>query len=248
MDRRELVQFLDAYLGIADVEDASLNGLQIQGARDVGRIGLAVDACMEAFTRAHEAGIDFLVVHHGLMWGRQYRLVGMHAARYRLLFAAGMNLYAAHLPLDFHAQVGNNAVLLRLAGVEDTETVEAGGGAVIAGGTLAEPADRAAFLARIEARVGPARLLGFGPDVVRRVAVVSGKAASLIPAVAACGFDTFLTGEADHSRYHEARELGINVLFAGHYATETVGLRALGTVIEERFGVPAAFVDVPTGM
>lgn len=247
--RDRLVSYLDDYLGIPEWEEKSLNGLQVEGRADIERIALATDAALATFVMAEEAGAGFLIVHHGLFWGRVEPIVGPWRDRIAALLDAGISLYAAHLPLDAHPGVGNNAVLARLLKLENLMPFGRWDTRAIGWrGHLESPTDRAALAGRLEALL-EARpdVLPFGPDEIRSVAIVSGAAADLVPEAAAAGVDAFITGETSHVAWHLARELRVNVVFAGHYATETLGVRALGDHLSREFGIETVFLDAPTG-
>jgi len=250
MDRDEVVRYLDEYLKIAEIEDDSRNGLQVEGRAEVRHVTLAVDACMAAFRRAGEIGADMLVVHHGLFWDSYRPLVGGHLRRVRALLDRELSLYAVHLPLDAHAEVGNNAALAEILGLETVTTFGQYRGVSV--GLEVRPAQELsveAFVALVEERLGaPVVTQAFGPPRVRRVGIVSGGGASMIEQAAAHGLDLFLTGERSHSFYHQAAELGIHVLYAGHYVTETLGVKALGRHLAGRFGLQTTFIELPTGL
>jgi dinuclear metal center YbgI/SA1388 family protein len=249
IERDALVTYLDAYLAIADWPDKSLNGLQVEGLPEVRTIALATDAALATFGMAAGAAAQFLIVHHGLFWGEAVAVTGAHRERLAALFDAGISLNAFHLPLDAHAEVGNNAVLASLLGLTERRPFGRYGERWIGvEGRLPQPCDPAGLAARIEALLGVRPdVLAFGGDTVRRVAIVSGAAADLVPEAAAAGVDAFVTGETSHIAWHAARERDLNVFFAGHYATETLGVRALGDHLSERFGVETVFLDAPTG-
>ncbi|HKY59583.1 MAG TPA: Nif3-like dinuclear metal center hexameric protein [Gemmatimonadota bacterium] len=249
LPRDRLVTYLNEYLEIAAWDEKSLNGLQVEGAAEVERVALATDAALATFAMAQEAGAAFLIVHHGLFWGRVEPVVGPQRARIAALLGAGISLYAAHLPLDAHPGVGNNAVLARLLKVENLVPFGRWGGRTLGWrGLLRATTDRAGLAAGLEALL-QARpdVLPFGADEIRSVAIVSGAAADLVDEAAAAGVDAFVTGETSHVAWHRARELGMNVFFAGHYATETLGVRALGDHLAGEFGVETVFLDSPTG-
>ncbi|MGH7563401.1 MAG: Nif3-like dinuclear metal center hexameric protein [Gemmatimonadota bacterium] len=249
VDRDRLVAHLDGYLAIDEWEEKSLNGLQVEGTAVVDRVALATDAALATFAMAEEAGAGFLIVHHGLFWGQVLPIVGSHRARIAALLDAGISLYAAHLPLDAHPEVGNNAVLARLLELRERLPFGRWGDRAIGWwGDLPAPTDRAGLGARLEALLGARPdVLAFGSDEIRSVAIVSGAAADLVPEAAKSGVDAFVTGETSHVIWHHARELGVNVLFAGHYASETLGVRALGDHVSKEFGIDAVFLDAPTG-
>ena len=247
--RDEIVAYLDSYLRVAEIPDSSPNGLQVQGGERVTTIAYAVDASVQTIEAAAKAKADMLLVHHGLWWGRHEQIVGNMHARISALVHNDLSLYASHLPLDCHPEVGNNVELARLLGLE----VERGFGEykgieirVIA--TAPEPIPRAEFTQRLETGVRTIpQSLTFGPTNVSRVAIISGGGAMQAEAARQAGCDTLVTGETSHSAYHHARECGINLIYGGHYATETVGLKALDRHLRKRFSVGGRFLAAPTG-
>jgi dinuclear metal center YbgI/SA1388 family protein len=251
MERDRLVSYLDDYLRVADIEDKSQNGLQVEGPAVLQKVAFAVDSSLVAFDRAVAAGAQLLIVHHGLFWGRGLRLVGPHFARIRTLIEGHCGLYAAHLPLDLHPEVGNNVELARLLRLEevcpfgDYHGIEIG-----VRGVLEPPLEVALLIGRLTQvlSVPPIRILAHGPERAREVAIVSGAAIDLIDQVDETELDTFITGETDHAFFHQASERHLNVFFAGHYATETLGVKALARHLEQRFELETVFLDVPTGM
>lgn len=248
---REIAAWADDLLSVDAIEDYpfALNGLQVDGRRKVRRIGAATDACRATIDLAVEARCDLLMVHHGLFWGGARPLVGPLYERLRRLFESGMGLYSVHLPLDAHPEVGNNALLAAEFELREVTPFGTLGGSDGIGVIGTVDASRAELAARAEAACGqrPIVIPG-GPERAARLAIISGGAGSRIEAAARAGADTFLTGEGTHHTYHEAMELGINVIYAGHYATETLGVRALARRAAEHFGVEHAFFDVPTGL
>jgi dinuclear metal center YbgI/SA1388 family protein len=250
MQRDDLVHYLDGYLQVAAIEDRSNNGLQVEGVQEVERIAFAVDGSMAAFEAAASAGAQMLIVHHGLFWGEPILVTGIHRRRLAGLFDAGISLYAAHLPLDFHSEVGNNVTLARWLVLEEVTPFGDYHG-YLAGvvGSLAEamPLDRFATLVEETLQEPVVKVWPFGVPVVRRVGISSGGASFLLQQAGAEGVDVFLTGEMSHSAFHEAKELGLNVIYGGHYATETAGLKALAAHLSARFAVETTFLDLPTG-
>jgi len=245
VQRTTLVQYLDSYLKIEEIEDTSNNGLQVEGTVEVRCVAFAVDACQVSIDAAIAAGAQMLIVHHGLFWSKPLPLVGPHRRRVKALLDADCSLYAAHLPLDVHPEVGNNVELARLLGL--TVAGDFGDVGVVAhapaGLTLS------ALVEQVEAVLGfTPRVQACGPETVQRVAIVSGGPARNIAKAAQAGCDTYLTGEPSHSVYHDPAEYGINVIFAGHYATEKVGLQALARHLEAKFGLETTFIDLPTGL
>jgi dinuclear metal center YbgI/SA1388 family protein len=247
--RDALVAYLDEFLDTAAWTDKSLNGLQVEGAERVIRLALATDTAQATIDMAVEAGAQMMIAHHGLFWGRIEPVTGPFRARLASLLRAEISLYVSHLPLDAHPDVGNNAVLARLLELRDLEPFGSwGSGAIGVLGRLPATVDRAGLAAKLEALLGERpHVLAFGPDSISRVAIVSGAASDLIPEAARAPVDAFVTGETSHTAVHQARERNLNVLFAGHYATETLGVRALGDHLAEHFGLELVFLDVPTG-
>ncbi len=245
-----LVAYLDEYLQVGEAKDWGENGLQVEGADEVRSLAFAVDASHAAIAGAVAAGARMLIVHHGLFWGKPLRIVGAHRRRVKTLLDGGCSLYGVHLPLDRHPEVGNNAELARLLGLKVAGNLGEAFGAPVGFVTEPEaplPLDR--LVERVRTAVGvPLLVQAGGPSIVRKVGIISGGAAGEIAAAVAAGCDTYLTGETSHSSYHDAAEQGINVIYAGHYATETVGLRALARHLERRFGLPWTFIEGPTGL
>ncbi len=250
MRTSELVTYLNDYLNVAAIEDRSNNGLQVEGASDVTRVAFAVDACQSAFEAAREAKAQLLIVHHGLFWSEVKLLTGPHFKRVKTLLDANVGLYAAHLPLDYHAEVGNNVELCRLIGLMDIQPWGTHKGQAAGyGGSLPQPITLNKLAAKIDELLNTrSRVLAFGPQVIDRVAVCSGGASSLIPQVQSSGYTTYFSGETSHSYYHDAKDYGLNVIYSGHYATETVGLKALARHLEAKFNLQTVFIDLPTGL
>ncbi len=247
----KIVEFLDNELGIsAFPNDSSLNGLQVECSRETCSITLAVDACEQSIRMAARHGSGLLIVHHGLFWGGQAPVTGIMASRIRLLMEKGISLYASHLPLDCHPEVGNNAQLSMMLGVDSPARFGNYHGVEIGlCGNIPAPMTAASFAAKVRRVTGSrVSIFAFGPQKIRKVAVVSGGGASLLGDACRAGCDAMLTGETDHSAYHVAREYGVNLFCAGHYATETFGVKALGKHIESHFGLKTWFADVPTGL
>jgi dinuclear metal center YbgI/SA1388 family protein len=246
----ELVPYLDDYLDIRRVPDwkDAHNGLQVDGRDSVNRIAVAVDACLATISQTCAAGADLLIVHHGLFWGNTAPVTGAYYRRLATLIKNDVALYSCHTPLDAHAEVGNNHVLLRRLGL--TAAGRFGEMESVPLGVWAETDEsRGDFVARVAEVLGVTPLvIAAGPERVARVGIITGGAGSWIDRAAAAGLDTFLTGEGAHHTYFEAEERGLNVLYAGHYATETLGVRALAEHLTHRFGVETMFLDHPTGL
>ncbi len=251
MNRNVLVHALDTYLRVHEIEDQSMNGLQVEGPAEIQRVAFAVDSSLAGFQKAVAQSADLLIVHHGLFWGKERALVGPFYQRIRTLVTGNLGLYAAHLPLDMHEEVGNNVQLARALNLEVAGPFQDRRGTAI--GVIARPSagplDREALRNRVNSRLETQSVVQwYGTAQVQTVGIVSGGAASMIGLAAQQGCDLFLTGETNHNYAHDAPEYGMNVVFAGHYATETVGLKALAHWIEEKFMLETFFIDLPTGM
>jgi len=251
MDRAELVSYLDSYLRIGEISDYGPQGLQVETANpSVQRIALAVDVSPVIIETAVSYQADMLLVHHGVLWRQVERIAGPLGARVRQMMGHGLNLYAAHLPLDVHPEVGNNAVLAHMFGVTNLEWWYTPTNVPIAvvGDVPGQPSlEELANHVNRELNTS-ATVLAHGPKTVQRLAILSGFGADKVAEAKALGADTFLTGETSHANYWAAADFGMNVIFAGHYATETVGVQALGAHLTEKFGIETRFFDFPTKM
>lgn len=250
MKLSELVAHLDEKLGTATVPDYSnaFNGLQVANAGEVHKVATAVDASEETIRQAIDAGCSLLVVHHGLFWDGPGPVTERRYRRLKLLFDNDLAVYSTHIPLDVHPELGNNVLLAGALGVAVDGTFGVYSGIPVGVmGTL--EIRREALAARLDDLLGVrVKMIAGGPERVSRVGVITGGAGSMIRDAVAAGLDAFVTGEGAHHTYFDAMEYGINVYYAGHYMTETFGVRALGAYIEEQFGLPHHFIDCPTGL
>jgi dinuclear metal center YbgI/SA1388 family protein len=253
---RDLVGYLDGYLRIAEIPDDpnAVNGLQVENRGTISRIVAAVDASQATIDGLNGPSAALLLVHHGLFWEGNLPVTGRRYRRIRALLERDTALYSAHIPLDLHPGVGNNAVLARALGLVDPEPFGTHKGILIGvAGTQPGPAATREDLVRrladlLSLTPSAIRLIAGGPEQIRRVGVITGAAGTAIGQAREAGCDTFITGEGAAHTYFDAMELGVNVIYAGHYATETVGVRALAEHLGERFGLPWEFHDHPTGM
>jgi len=248
VDRDDLVAHLDEFLAAGSGRDYCPNGLQVEGRVAVGKIVVGVSACQELFEEAAQQRADAVLVHHGLFWEKDPRpLVGLLYRRIRILIDAGINLIAYHLPLDRHDQVGNNILAAHRFGISRPEPFgEYDGLSIGFGGTLDEPMDPEAFALRCEEVFGQRPMtFAAGPDRIDRAAFVSGAAENLLHEAVAQGYDAFVTGEVSEWVMNVARESGVHFFAAGHYATERLGVQALGDHVARTFGIDVDFVDVP---
>ncbi|TRO61983.1 Nif3-like dinuclear metal center hexameric protein [Candidatus Bathyarchaeota archaeon] len=237
-DLHEIVDWLNSYLEIGRFpDDQSINGLQVEASDEINRVAVAVDACDPVF---RESGAELLIVHHGLYWKGVSPLIAREmTSRVWALLDKGTSLYACHLPLDAHAEVGNNVQLIRAMDLKP-EPVEDVIWKAKFGGSFDD------LLKRLNDLTEPNQILGFGPEQVDEVYVCSGGGTSRIYNLKPGS--TFITGEFVHHGFHYAREKHINVVALGHYFTETFGVRALGKKLGKEFHIGAKFIDFPTGM
>lgn len=228
--------------------DGARNGLQVENRGRVRRVAAAVDARRATVERAVALGADLLVVHHGLFWEPAAPWTGTRYALMRLLLENDVAIYSAHLPLDAHPRLGNNVLLADALGLGRGQPFFECKGQTI-GVRAAARLPLTDLAARLERATGRAPLvIAGGPKVCRRVGVVSGGAGAELKMAAAAGVDTFVTGEGPHWTHALAEDLGINVLYGGHYATETFGVKALARELSRRFRLPWDFIDYPTGL
>jgi dinuclear metal center YbgI/SA1388 family protein len=249
---RKLAAAMNAELNVAEIPDYpnALNGLQISNrSGSVMRVASAVDACLPVIRAAVEADADLLIVHHGLFWPGLQRFEGAAFEKLRLAIENNLAIYSAHIPLDVHRRLGNNACLSKAIGLATPRPFLAWKGIKL--GLRGEVRnDRDALIEKVRGAIGGGRvhLCPGGPRHVRRVGVVTGGAGAEVAQAAAEDIDTFITGEGPHWSYTLAEELGVNLIYAGHYATETFGVRALAAWLKRRFGLPSTFIDHPTGL
>ena len=251
MNRNELVNYLNDYLQLAKFQDYGPQGLQVEtDQEEIRRVALAVDVAPAVIEAAAAWNADMLLVHHGILWREVERIAGPLGQRVRGLLAHNINLYAAHLCLDAHQEVGNNAVLAEMMQVAVTDWwYDHRGGPLAVLGLVANGTTRGQFLERVNRELlTEARLLPYGPETIHKVAILSGFGATEVGAAAALGADTFLTGETSHANYWAAADHGVNVIYAGHYASEQVGVQALGRHLTAQFGLECRFFDFPTKM
>ncbi len=245
----DILADLDRLLEPARFADYCPNGLQVAGPTAIGTVVTGVSAHVELFEAAAARRADLVLTHHGILWdGDDRRITGRLHERLRLLIGNGIALAAYHLPLDAHPEVGNNALLADGLGCAVHEPFGIHRGQAIGRcGRFADGGITAAELIdRVEALTGRAPLaFAAGPAVIRTVAIVSGAGCGHLGEAIAGGYDAFITGEPAERAMAEAQESGIHFLAAGHYATETFGVRALGERLADRFGVEHVFVDVP---
>lgn len=246
----EIVNFLNDELKIAEIPDYSgaHNGLQLQNGGSVGKVAMAVDASLPVVRKAIAEGAELLVVHHGMFWHGVQPLRGAFYDKIKEAMDAGLAIYSAHLPLDVHTVLGNNSCLAKAIGLDVSETFMdwKGLNLGLSGKMELSLEELKEKLSRVVG--GGVLSCGDGNAEVGVVGIITGGAGSEISKVAEAGIDTFITGEGPHWSYPLAEELGINVLYGGHYATETFGVCAVGDLLSETFQVEGVFIDHPTGL
>lgn len=247
----DIVSLLDAELRISAIHDApvALNGLQVENDGYVSKVALAVDGTQKTLDDAVAAGADLLLLHHGIFWSGLRPITGWWRRKLETCLQHNLAVYGAHLPLDAHTTLGNNAGIARELGLNDIEPELEDHGTAIAlsgifPGTVGELREKYAAITG----AGITGVIHDAAAPAGRVVVCSGSAGPDIYRVESKGYTTFLTGEENHWVLNAAQDMGVNILFAGHYATETFGVRALGQLLRERFGLPFIFIDNPTGL
>jgi dinuclear metal center YbgI/SA1388 family protein len=246
----DIVNYTNDFLRIREIGDwdNALNGLQIENSGGITKIGAAVDASTRVLEAAAKQNVDLLIVHHGLFWPGLQSVTGVLRRQLELAFENNIALYSAHLPLDLHPQVGNNAQLAAALGLRLNQPFFEEKGQLIGLKARASlPRDELSRKLQ-KALSGPVKAFMLGPKKTETIGIVTGGAGSEIYKVAQEGIDTFITGEAPHWAAVAADELGMNLLLGGHYATEVFGVKALAAHLSKRFKIPWVFIDCPTGM
>src|SRR5437588_2594293 len=246
----DIVTYTDDFLRIRDVGDwdNALNGLQIENSGGVARLGAAVDVSTRVLTEVAKKNVDLLIVHHGLFWSGLQPVRSALRRQLQLAFENNIALYSAHLPLDIHPKVGNNAQLVAALGLRSAQPfLEEKGQAVGLKVRVSMP--RSELVRKLRKALNSlVKVFDFGPKQTRTIGIVTGGAGSEIYRVAQDSIDTFITGEAPHWAAVAAEELGMNLLLGGHYATEVFGVKALAAHLSKRFKFPCEFIDCPTGL
>jgi len=248
VSRDAIVSLLDKTLRTAEITDRSVNGLQVEGAAEVSKVGLAVDACLEAYEKAHALGCQMVIAHHGIIWEGIKSVRGPIYRQIAFLVKSGISLYASHLPLDLHPTLGNNAQIAKALGLRELRPFGMYRNDNIGfEGVFPRPITLKSVSDAVKkAFGGPTTALPFGPQKIKSAAVVSGGGTAALPEAIEKKIDLFITGESDHANHHLALEGKINVVYGGHYHTEKPGVIAIGGFLSKKFGIEAVFLDVPT--
>jgi dinuclear metal center YbgI/SA1388 family protein len=250
-DLMDIVDFLDRELRVSSIPDypGAINGLQLACDVPVGRIIAAVDASLPVIESAAAGGTGLLIVHHGMFWQGAQPVTGPFYRKLRTAMDAGLAVYSSHLPLDVHPLWGNNIQLANAIGLADAQPFFEQKGICL--GLRGQWSGSRTELAQTLGKAlngGPVHVCPAGPEKISSVAVITGGAGSEVAKVSAAGADAFITGEGPHWSYPLAEELGINLFYGGHYATETFGVIALARELGARYGLHWEFIDHPTGL
>ena len=249
-DLAEIVAFLDRELKVSSIPDypGAMNGLQLENGGRVERIVAAVDASLPVIEAAAAGGPSLLLVHHGMFWQGAQPVTGPFFRKLKIAMDAGLAVYSSHLPLDIHPEWGNNIRLAKAVGLENPEPFFEHKG-VLLGVRGAWAGSRSELLDSLQKAVGGAiHVCPAGPETLKSVGIITGGAGGEVAKVASLGLDSFITGEGPHWSYTLAEELGLNVFYSGHYATEVFGVQSLAVALGERFDIPHTFLDHPTGL
>jgi len=245
-----IVQYCDRRLRTRDIDDydGAVNGLQVENSGTVTRLAATVDASLATVKLAIAAKADLLIVHHGLFWSPRQPWTGKNYELLRLLAQNNLAVYSSHLPLDAHPKLGNNAQLCAALGLKNLKPFFESHGQTI-GFKSQTKISRNELAVRLErATAAKPILIPGGDGICKRIGVVTGGAGGDLKLAAGEGVDTFITGEGPHWTFALAEELGLNVFYGGHYATETFGVKALAAELSKKFKMPWQFLDHPTGL
>ena len=245
-----IARFLNKTLEIRKIPDSSRNGLQVKSKLTVNKIGFAVDGCMKAFSDAKKKNVDLLIVHHGILWKGQRDKTGLRKEMISFLRKNHINLYAAHLPLDLNSKYGNNAELARILNLYNLKKFGSYKKVAIGFHGTLEKSKTIAEIERILNRKLQTKCwnINFGKKRIKTIGIVSGGGDYSLAEANKLDLDLLITGEASHGTCVVARDLKRNVIVAGHYATETVGVKALMPILAKNFGVKTVFIDNPTNL
>jgi len=247
VQRSELENYLNNYLDCAEFNDIGPNGLQVQGRDNIQKIITAVSAGVELFKKAIEKKADAIIVHHGIIWNFERPVYkGGYKNRVKLLLENEINLFGFHLPLDAHAEVGNNAEIARLLGVTDLEPFGEYNGSYVGmkGQLPGIPVQE--VLVKIKDNVNPEALsFLYGPDKINKIGIISGGAQKSVSQAVEADLDMFVTGEVSEHILNYVKEENIHFVSAGHYATERFGVLALGRHLTQKFDLDVEFIDIP---
>jgi dinuclear metal center YbgI/SA1388 family protein len=246
----QVVAYLDKELKTSSIKDypGAMNGLQLANSGQIGRIVAAVDASLAVIEAAAAGGPGLLIVHHGMFWQGTQSVTGAFYRKLKIAMDADLAIFSSHLPLDVHPEFGNNILLAKGIGLENPEPFLDHNGQLLGlrgfwHGTRSDLAE----VLRVFLK-GPVHICPGGPEIISNLGLITGGAGSEVAKIVACGLDSFVTGEGPHWSFPLAEDLGLNVFYGGHYATETAGVRAISGALAQRFEIPWRFSDHPTGL
>lgn len=251
MTLKELEQIISDKLDYAlfNSSDIGINGVQVGDlTQEIGKIALMVDSSLEGFKQAKQNGCNLILVHHGLFWGRPIPIKGDHYKRVKFLMDNNISLLASHLPLDAHMELGNAVGLAKKLELEEVEQCfNHKGNNLGIKGSLKEPLSLNEINRAIVGNNDPSYIIPGGKSLVKTIGIATGDGPRSVFDAIDAGLDLYITGDKSHEIYHNCIEAGINVICAGHYATETEGVKLLGKWLEEQYGLQTVFIDLPTG-
>lgn len=237
-----VVRFLNKELKIRKMKDTSRNGLQVRASENIIKVGLATDSCMDVFKKAKKLGCNLVIVHHGLFWKKTRDKTGLIKKRVKFLKKNKISLYAVHLPLDKNKKFGHNINLFKMLNAEPKRIF----GGVGYMGYLEKPKNINIIIKEVNKKLKTeCKFWKFGKKKIKKVAIVSGGGSNDVLEAINKNVDLFITGEAFSWIYYYAKEGKINVIFAGHYKTETSGVKTLGDLLKKRFNLKTVFIDMP---
>lgn len=241
--------FLTDLLMSSPVPDFGFNGIQVENTGEIKKIAFAVDVCEETIKKAIAANCNLLIVHHGLFWGKDLPITGGHYRRIKALLENNIGLLAYHLPLDGHAEVGNNAQILKKLNASNFKPCGFHKGFAVGYiGELAIAKTIDEIAKTLEIPDDSLKVLSFGKKEITKVGVLSGGGGHYFQDFVDAGAEVFITGDAEHILYHAAKEQNANIIFGGHYHTEIWGVLALQKLLSETFSVETEFINAPTGL
>ena len=244
MKLNSIVKFLDRELKIKSIKDESINGLQVRASNEIKKIGLGVDACMETFVKAKKLNCDLVIVHHGLFWKKRKDIAGLTKNSVNFLKKNKISVYAAHLPLDKHSKYGNNVMLFKMLNTKPKEIYDEVG---YLGYLKQRNLD--SISKELEKKLKTKnRIWRFGKTRIKKIAIVSGYGGRSIDEAVKKKVDLLIVGEVSHNSYLRAKEGKLSMIIAGHYKTETLGVKEVGKLLEKKFNLKTVFIDNPTGM
>jgi|TARA_B110000116_G_C16797421_1_gene567708 dinuclear metal center YbgI/SA1388 family protein len=246
----KIVAYLDQELKIKQIPDypGAINGLQLRGKKTINKVGAAVDAALPVIEEAVKENVDLLLVHHGLFWGGAERIDGALYKKIKTAIDSGMAIYSSHIPLDIHNRFGNNVLFAKSIGLTKGIPFLDWQG-IHTGLRFNVEMNRSTLLKKIEKTLqNKIHIAPGGPAKIKKLGVITGGAGTYVDAVAKEGIDTFITGEGQHHTFTMAEELGINLIYAGHYATETFGVTSLANHLAKKYKLKKQFIHHPTGL